>query len=1094
MAEPPSSGAPADQERSRELTRQANALRAEGRWQEALPLSFEAVRADPRNAAAAHNLGVLLAKMGRLEEGEAATRHALSLAPNSPTIIHALAHALLAQGRYKEGWPLYEVRAFLPELNTGFPRDFPFPRWKGEPLAGKRLAIFPEQGLGDQIQFARFLPGLIEQAGAVSLLTMRQLERLFRHNFPRAEIVLADGAIEFPDPDYWITLHDLPAVLGIELETIPIEPYLRPPGTWPALPPGFRIGLKTKGNPKHINDKLRSLPEDCAERLRNGLPGTIVSLEPEDSGARDMADTAAIIDQLDLVVSVDTSVAHLAGALGKPCLLLIAGFSPDWRWMFGRDDSPWYPGHILFRSEMDGSWEGAVDRLIAEARARAATAEAPPGKESESLAGLMHRATALRDQAHFPEALDLMRQTVRKAPENPAALNILGTMLSEIGQLAEAEQFQRRALALAPDYPAFRNSLGTTLLAQGRYAEGWPLYQARSEVPSLSIGFPRGVAAPRWQGEDLAGKRLTILPEQGFGDEIQFVRFLPRLLATGARIRLFTRAALVDLFRTSFPEVEILAADGEVRLGEPDYWTTLVDMAQPLGVVLEDIPLPPYLRTDRTWPKPPGFTIGLQTSGNRLHTNDAWRSLSAEDAAVLRAGLPGRIVELDPKKSGARDFADTAALIEQLDLVVAVDTSVAHLAGALGKPCLLLVPSLATDWRWLRDRDDSSWYPGHRLYRSGADARWGEAIARLCEDARQLAGEAQAPVHAGRWSPTLESLRTTAGAQPRSVPAQRKLAELLIKVGDLREGEAVLRKAVALGGPETDAARYQLALCLLAQGRYREAWPLHRPRDGKAAALRPGYPQGINGPRWEGQPLAGKRLVVFAEQGLGDTLQLARFLPRLEARGAAVTLFERPVLVPFLQSALPSVRTLHAAELAAMGPQDYWTTTFDMLEWLEVDLAGLQPAAYGDFPTHPPQAEFRIGLCTRGNPTHPNDRWRSLPEDLAAQLREALPGGIVDLHPDQSKARDFSDTARIMADLDLVVSVDTAIGHLAGVMDKACLLLVPGFGTDWRWLRGRDDSPWYPRHRLFRSDVNGDWSQAIDDLMAEACRLRDGHG
>jgi len=1085
MGEPPNEASPA-RERSRELTSQANALRAEGRWRDALPLSFEAVRADPGNAAAAHNLGVLLAKIGRLKEGEAATRHALSIAPNSPTIIHALAHALLAQGRYKEGWPLYEIRALMPELNTGFPRDFPFPRWRGEPLTGKRLVIFPEQGLGDQIQFARFLPALIEQAAAVTLLTLPPLERLFRHNFPDAEIVLADGATEFPDPDCWTTLHDLPGALGIELDTIPGDPYLRPSGAWRSLPPGFKIGLKTRGNPKHVNDKLRSLPEECAERLRTLLPGVIVSLEPDESGATDMADTAAIIDQLDLVVSVDTSVAHLAGALGKPCLLLIAGFSPDWRWMFDREDSPWYPRHKLFRSEVEGSWDGAVDRLIDDARAREAAA-ANPLKGDANVAALMRRAVALRDDARFPEALDLMREIQGRGPDNPGALNILGTMLRDFGELEEAEDYQRRALALAPDYPAFRYSLAVTLLTRGRFAEAWPLYEARSQVPSISIGFPKGIKAPRWRGEDLRAKRLTILPEQGFGDEIQFSRFLPRLLERGAQVRMFTRAGLVDLFASSFPDVEILPADGDVELGEPDYWTTLVDMAQPLGVALDDIPAALYLHTDRIWPSlGPGLKIGLQTSGNKLHTNDAWRSLPPEDAAALRAALPGRIVDLDPQSSGVRDFADTSALIDQLDLVVSVDTAVAHLAGALGKPCFLLLPSLGTDWRWLRNRDDSPWYPRHRLYCSDKRAHWGQAIERLGADVRDVfGGNAAAPRPAGRWAPSLTSLRKTAAAQPKSMQAQRKLAELLIKIGDLREGEAVLRSAIALGGPDVGHARYQLALCLMGQGRYREAWPLHR----ALTQTRSGYPKGINGPRWEGQPLAGKRLVVFAEQGMGDTLQLARFLPRLQGLGATVTMFERPALVPLLRSAFPSIAVRPAAELAAMGPQDYWTTTFDMLEWLEVDLTNLLPAAYGGFPAAPTDSAFRIGFCTRGNPTHPNDRWRSLDNKTARRLREALPGEVVDLHPEQSGATDFAATARIMAGLDLIVSVDTSVAHLAGVMDKNCLLLLPGFGTDWRWLRDRDDSPWYPRHRLFWSDVDGDWSQALDLLAAEAHRI-----
>lgn len=729
-----------DSERSEALTRQAELLRADRRWREALSVSFEAFRADPDSAVAAHNLGVMLSKMGRLAEAEEAIRRALRLAPNAPKIIQSLAHILLAQGRLKEGWALNEVRALIPELNNGFPTDFAFPRWRGEPLAGKRIAIFPEQGLGDQIQFARFVPRLIAQARNVTLLVRPPLERLFRHNFPAAEIVAAAGAVEFPDPDYWITLQDLPGVLGIEVDTIPGEPYLRSPFARAPIGGGFKVGLKTRGNPRHANDRQRSLPEDCAAQLRTRLPGTVISLEPEESGAADLADTAAIIDQLDLVVSVDTSVAHLAGALGKPCLLLLPGIGTDWRWMVGRSDSPWYPGHTLFRGDADGGWQDAIDRLVMEAQARAGSRSIPaPAKGGASLAGLMLRAKALRDEARYSEALDLLRRAVRDAPRNPAPLNILGTMLSDVGRLEEAEKFQRRAFALQPDYPAFRYDLGVTLLAQGRYAEGWPLYEARSEVPSLNGAFPRGVGAPRWSGEDLSGKRLVILPEQGFGDAMQFARFLPRLAEKGAQVRLYVQPGLVDLFRASFPDIEINAAAGSVQLGRPDYWTTLVDMAGPLGVTIDSLPHGPYVRTDRTWPKPAaGFAIGIQTRGNPGHTNDAWRSLSAEDADRLRARLPGHVVDLDPHRSGARDFADTAALIGQLDLVVAVDTSVAHLAGALGRPCMLLVPGLATDWRWMRGRDDSPWYPRHRLFRGAMDGSWAAAIDAVTAEVERM--------------------------------------------------------------------------------------------------------------------------------------------------------------------------------------------------------------------------------------------------------------------------------------------------------------------------------------------------------------------
>lgn len=1065
-------------ERSRALIVQAGALREEGRWQEALPLFFKALQADRTNPAAAHNLGVLLSKSGRLKDGEAALRHALALAPDTPLIRHALAHNLLGQGRYEEGWPLYAAREGMAELGTGFPTEFPFPRWQGESLAGKRIAIFPEQGLGDQIQFARFLPRLIDEAAVVTLLTFPPLERLFRDNFPGAEIVLAEGNVEFPDPDYWTTQYGLAGPMRVDLQTLPAAPYIRSSGAWPSLGEGFKIGLKVKGNPRHSNDRVRTPPPEIAAQLRDRLPGIVVSLEPEDSGAKDMADTAAIIDQLDLVVSVDTSVAHLAGAMGKACALLIPGFSPDWRWMLERDDSPWYPQHKLYRGAVDGDWQDAVDRLVADAEhaaaASTAAAPAPQGKESVGLAGLMLHAQALVNADRHAEALELMQQAVKAVPDNPAPLNFLGMILVEMGRLQEGEVYQRRSVEIAPDYPAFRNTLGLNLLAQGRYREGWPLHEARADMTILDIGFPNGVACPRWRGEPLADKHVIILPEQGYGDTIQFSRFVPRLLEKGAKVTLFVYPALVDLLATSLPGVDVRTAEGAVQLGNPDYWTTLVDLMAPLDITHDDVSSAPYLRTDRTWPPfGEGFTVGLVTSGNPNHANDRRRSLPQDVAARLRDGLPGRIVSLDPKDSGARDFADTAALVGQLDLVVSVDTSVVHLAGALGKPCLLLVPGIATDWRWMRGRDDTDWYPNHRLYRGDADGRWDVAIARVCADATAIAHGKAPGVHRGR------------------LMKRGQDGVALTKQGALTEGETALREALAVGEEALPAFRYELALNLLAQGRYREAWPLYRARRD-LPSLNIAYPRHIRGPRWAGEDLNGKRLLVLAEQGQGDTLQLARFLPQLIARGAAISMVERPSLVRLLQDAFPAIRVGDPARLSDLGPQDYWATTFDLLEPLDVALEALPAGDYLSAMRAPEAGErFSVGLCTSGNPTHANDRNRSLPTRMAHRLQKALPGEPVDLRPESTGAKDFADTARLMAGLDLVVSVDTAVAHLAGALGKPCLLLVPDFATDWRWLRNRDDSPWYPGHRLYRSAADGDWSAAIDRVVAEARRRHD---
>lgn len=377
-SDPPADPAPsAEAARVYELMRQAAAAQAAGRPIEALDALREAIGIMPRHAAATYNLGINLTYLGRLDEAEAVIRRVPSLAPDLPEVRHALSLILLAQGRYREAWPLFDARLGTVKMRGDLPLNFPFPRWRGEPIAGRRITIFPEQGFGDQIQFVRFVPWLRGLGAEVTLLALPPLAKLFRHSFPDITQIIASGTTEFPDPDFWITLCDLPGLAGATIDTLPSRPYLRTPIRWADPPPGFKIGLIARGNPHYANDARRSLSAEATARLRAQLPGTIVDLDERQTGARDFAETAAAIDQLDLVISVDTSIGHLAGALGKRCFLLIPAIGTDWRWGYGRDDSPWYPQHRLFRSAIDGDWTPAIDRLGADARALAAGAAMP---------------------------------------------------------------------------------------------------------------------------------------------------------------------------------------------------------------------------------------------------------------------------------------------------------------------------------------------------------------------------------------------------------------------------------------------------------------------------------------------------------------------------------------------------------------------------------------------------------------------------------------------------------------------------------------------------------------------------------------------
>ena len=297
--------------------------------------------------------GYELAAAGRLTEAEAWFRVRRLQAPQDQRALAALSLVFLAQGRYAEGVEGYELRNLV---RAGPAPQVPWPHWRGEDLTGKRLVIFPEQGLGDAIQFARFAPRLQRSGADVTLLCQPPLARLFSTLGVR--VVAAAGAAEFPDPDFWVLSNSLLRCAGPRADDVPGAPYLRGSAKAPAR---GRIGVVGHGNPHHHNDANRSLPAEAeAELLR--LPGA-VSLLPEATGAGDLQDTADIIAGLDLVITVDTAVAHLAGALGKPVWIMLPDHNTDWRWMRGRDDSPWYPSARLYRQTAPGAWREVLDRV-----------------------------------------------------------------------------------------------------------------------------------------------------------------------------------------------------------------------------------------------------------------------------------------------------------------------------------------------------------------------------------------------------------------------------------------------------------------------------------------------------------------------------------------------------------------------------------------------------------------------------------------------------------------------------------------------------------------------------------------------------------
>ena len=349
---------------------------------------LQAVRSAPGSPGAWTNLGVLYARMKREEEAERCYRTAIGLNNDFSGAYFNLSYILLRQGRFEEGWRCLEKRKSHGHLDN----YFTFPRWRGEPLYGKSLLIGFEGGHGDMIQFCRYASVLKTMgAGRISLVSHPGLKTLFE-TLPGVGEVLS-----FPEEtpasgwDFWTLPLSLPYHCKTRSDNIPAPvPYLSAePGRvarWsPLLPPtGLRIGLVWKGNPGFENDEHRSLPsldvlaplgavqgvhfvslqkgpgEEEAKRPPTGL--RLLALG---SALRDFADTAAVISRLDLVLSVDTGVAHLAGAMGTPCWVLLPDHLTDWRWMTDRNDSPWYPKSMrLFRQPPGGDWRPVIAEVL----------------------------------------------------------------------------------------------------------------------------------------------------------------------------------------------------------------------------------------------------------------------------------------------------------------------------------------------------------------------------------------------------------------------------------------------------------------------------------------------------------------------------------------------------------------------------------------------------------------------------------------------------------------------------------------------------------------------------------------------------------
>ncbi|MEG4348354.1 tetratricopeptide repeat protein [Microcoleus sp. LAD1_D3] len=831
-----------------------------GKIKQAISSLERAISLNPNYIEAITNLGGAVEQLGDVNRAILCYNQAIKIDANCVKAHFNLSLVLLLTGDWLRGLAEYEWR-WQTEQAKKLPRlNFDQPVWDGSDLNGQTILLRSEQGLGDAIQFVRYAAIVQQKGGKVIISCYQELKRLFKQ-IPGIQQV-AVRMDELPDFQVQAPLMSLPHILGTNLENIPANvPYLAAPPNWQFSlnsDDKFKVGIAWAGSLEHLKDFQRSSDLSYFLTLLD-IPGvSFYSLQKEASAENrtlltqipvidlsdtlnDFADTAAVISQLDLVICVDTAVAHLAGALGKPVWVLLC-FMPDWRWMLEREDSPWYPTARLFRQQTPGDWEEVFDRIkTALQELTSSLVIARETNQSPSLLtpnvitetdGQFYIANALKKQGKKAEAAARYEQVIAASPRHAEAHSYLGYLkqengqiteaishykqaletnpnlsetnlylgsaLEEQGKVAEAIDFYNKAIQLRPNSPNWRLRLALALLLTGNYERGFAEYESRWQTQQLD---QRSFEQPLWDGSDLKGKTILLHPEQGFGDTIHFIRYAPLVKQKGGKVVVACHVLLKRLFEgiAGVDRVGVRPSD----LIDFQVQAPLLSLPRILGTTLENIPANiPYLAPPQEFKfslEPNNkLKVGIVWAGGPLHRNNHRRSCklsdflkfvdvpgvsfyslqkdlsagdSLQDSCASRTLLKQHKIE--DLSEHCVDFADTAAIISQLDLVICVDTSVAHLAGALGKPVWILL-SFVPDWRWMLEREDSPWYPTVRLFRQQKPGDWDGVCDRIKAALLERAGTGASPLQSTRpqTQPGNADCDTPPQIQPPETPPQ----------------------------------------------------------------------------------------------------------------------------------------------------------------------------------------------------------------------------------------------------------------------------------------------------------------------------------
>ena len=840
-------------------------LQSIGSYDDAITMCEKALRLNIKDNKAWNCLGVAWHKKGHYKLALQCFDNALQIDPKSELAHENRAVLWLLHKEYDKGFLEYQwfrKNALNPALSLN------------DTLKGKRVLIYSERGFGDMIQFSRYVPLLKQQDAHVILKVPGSLIRLFSDSQLADQYVTNDQK-ELPEYDYAAGILFLPCFFKTTFNNIPAKtPYLKGPETIKRLlreeidhnKKQFNVGIIWAGNPQNENDLHRSTSISCFESIAR-LPGIrLFSFQkdvhhaeqlkhlPDDISIvnlgvifEDFADTASAIKAMDLMICVETAVAHLAGALGHPVWLLLSTV-PDWRWLRSCQDSPWYPSMKLFRQTQADNWSEVMEhvqnalvpvmiktmyqrgcnQMEAHQYSQAYEFFEPVTQINPNFfEAWLNMGNACGSQKHYNHSIDCYEKAVAINPnhaicqynlgrawyserqyknaiiyfQKAVALNAsyfkaiynlgsayyrirnldrsihyymqalklkpdqidiytnLGACYAKKGDIVTAISWHQKSLDASPDYANGHYNMGLSLLLDGHLNEGFQEYEWRLKRSD----FPKpGYDQPMWDGSNFSHKTILVYMEQGFGDAIQFVRYLPLVKSRGGTVVLLCHPYLQRLFESAKGADQVITENDPVPFF--DCHISLMSLPAIFKTDLTSIPdKTPYLSIPSSEgnndirkiidPHKARFKVGFVWAGNPSNKHDQERSIPLHMFSYLASvkGIKMFSLQKDQQANSfklfdfidlapcIKDFSDTAFAISKMDLIISADTSVAHLAGAIHHPTWVLLPKIP-DWRWLLNREDSPWYPSIRLFRQKEPGNWSDVFTEVIQALHERSG------------------------------------------------------------------------------------------------------------------------------------------------------------------------------------------------------------------------------------------------------------------------------------------------------------------------------------------------------------------